>query len=293
MLVQDFLEEYFLTSNLRDSTAEQYQNSVNLIEKWHGSPLHLEEMTDLFISRWIKDYESDKSPHTVRTRRSALIAIMKGAYQSRHVEYEPKRIRPVKGIQTTPKDVWNALEIQALIAKTPQVLKGRFRTTNIQKALYFSSLITMAFESGLRLGDILAIKSEDLLTKDIIEIETQKTGRPVQVVISDNLKNLIFSTYEGFNRDRSLVWPAYRSGSSKNQKRGMQEQARKIMIACNLRCSDGVFKKLRRSSITEAERLQPGTGWIQGGHSKPDVTIKHYLNQDMAYKERQRPRLSS
>ena len=292
MLIQEFLEEYVLTSNLRDSTAEQYKNSINLIEKWHGQPLHLEEMTDVFVSKWIKDYESGHSPHTVRTRRSALISLLKGAYHSRYIEHEPKRIRPVKGVQSTPKDVWSPTEVMDLSQATRHVLKGRFVRTCVQKAGYFSTLIEMAFESGLRLSDMLSITTEDMFSGDVLKLNTQKTGREGDIVISDNLRERIIKTYDNFCQDRHLVWPAYRSGSEKNQNRGIQQAARKVMISCDLKCSDGVFKKLRRSSITAAERLQPGTGWIQGGHSKPDVTIKHYLNQDQAYAGRVRPRLT-
>ena len=46
-----------------------------------------------------------------------------------------------------------------------------------------------------------------------------------------------------------------------------------------LSCSDGPFKKLRRSSITAVELLSPGQGQHHAGHTTVTTTQKWYLSE--------------
>lgn len=282
-----FLTEYFLTSGLRDSTQSNYSTTVSVFESWAGRPVDLGEIDDLMLSRWLADYEKTVKPHTAKSKRRTMISILNAAFDAGLIASKPVRVRKIKAPETE-KDAWSSEEVQRLI-RACDSLSGRFRNTCILKQYYFQGIFMTAWDTGLRLADLVQIETEWIVNSPTFSITTNKTGRRRIVRVNDETRRIALISLDRFAKGRKYIWEPWRNGSEKNQTRGVSVVASQIVASAGLDCSDGPFKKLRRSSITEAERLSPGTGWIQGGHAGPDVTIKHYINQSKAYSGRPIP----
>ncbi len=287
MLLSEFVDEYFVDVRLEPNTKIGYRAAVNLIDRWHGKPVALRDIDDRFLSRWIADYEaSGVSPFSVKSRRGTLIALLTAANDAGLSDYRPnsRRIRRPRAGETV-KDIWSIDEAGLLIAAASKC-PGRFKRTCIPRNWYFQALFSVAWDSGLRLGDLLRIECEWVKTSRTFSIVQHKPKRAKIVTLNESTQKLCLMTFDRFCSSRQYLFEPWRVGQERSRARGVSDYAKKIMVQAGLTCSDGVFKKLRRSSITYAEAKQPGTGWIHAGHVNHDVTIKHYINSAAAYSNR-------
>jgi len=295
MLLRDFLNDYYaIDTAIRESTLSSYQTTVSLIESWAGHPVTLGEFNDQFINRWIIDYSKRTingepiSSYSVKSRRGTLLSILNAANECGLMEYRPGRIRKVKCHQTE-KDVWTPEQAIELIRQAGEC-RGRCRTTCIQRKWFFQGIFAVAWDSGLRIADIIKIRSDVIKQSREFSVVMSKTLRSKRVVLNESTHRICLMSFDRYCDNREFVFPSWRSGTLKNQLRAISTYAKGIMEAAGLDCTDGIFKKLRRSSITHAESLQPGTGWVHAGHSGPDITIAHYINQNEAYRDRAVPK---
>ena len=102
----------------------------------------------------------------------------------------------LQGSKTTSSYIeWNA--VQSLVQRLERDGDGKF-----------SLLIAVGAFTGLRIGDILTLKWNNLLGQDTLQIVEQKTRKERKITINTQLSEIvtrIFKTQHGINRD-SLIF---------------------------------------------------------------------------------------
>lgn len=276
MQLAHFVETYSLERAISASSIEQYRIAVNAFSKWLGRAAQSEDLTDDAINRFLVAYSQLRKPHTVASKRRQLMVLWR-AVAERGDALPPARVRRIK-TPPTPKDVWTAEEVGAICTNLSQ-LQGRLPIVLIRPADYYVGLVRAAWETGLRLSDLMALERHQIERDGWFSVTMQKTGLPQWCRLHRSTHEIIQRTFDELAPPRRLCWPTW---STKTPKACFKLIRRDIMRAvreAGLWCSDGPFKKLRRSSITAVEMLAPGQGQHHAGHTSITTTQRWYLSE--------------
>jgi hypothetical protein len=66
---------YSLTRDIKPGTLRQYVIVADLVERWAGRPVRLDELDERSVSEWLRDYSATVKPHTVRGKKAMLLAL--------------------------------------------------------------------------------------------------------------------------------------------------------------------------------------------------------------------------
>lgn len=281
-------EKYTLTRSLASTTEGHYIIAAKQMDKFLSSArrkkLDVKATTPDLLSQFVKWYESKvSSANTVRTKRTILIAIVNHALEPEQRVINSKFVRLPKP-QKTVKDSWSPEQVSILVqvaSAIPGVL-----SIGTTRGEYAACLISVAFETAARRGDLTRITTKDALSGRPFQFVQNKTQHVTSFVVSAATQDRIRQMSHVRKRSKFVFkpWGEYHLEC-------ITRLASTAMKRAGLSASDGCLKKLRRSSITEAERLRPGTGYIQGGHTTPTVTVENYIDPSRAYQDMPRPSL--
>jgi integrase len=275
MLLNDFVVTYSLERTITQSSVEQYRIAVHSFSKWLGRPATAADLTDDTINRFLVAYSQTRKPHTVASKRRQLIVLWR-AVADRGKAQPPARIRQVK-TPPTPKDVWNAEEVGEICHNLAK-LQGRLPVVLIKPADYYVSLVRAAWETGLRLADLMALERHQIERTGWFSVTMQKTGLPQWCRLHSSTYDMIQRTFDDIAPPRRLCWPTWSTRTPKACFKLIRRDIMRAVREAGLSCSDGPFKKLRRSSITAVELKAPGQGQHHAGHTSAVTTQKWYLS---------------
>ena len=294
--LRQFLVQYIEENDLAEPTILSYRNALNGFEKYHGKEIRFAELEktidketgrqqgDLIINHWLSEYSKNVSPYTVKSRKAAILAILADAFDLRVTRYRKMRIKSPR-CHETPKDVWTPEELGRLVNECHK-LKGRFQSTQLRKNYFAQSLLMAAWDTGLRRADLLRIRWDWIVDSHIFSIVCQKTGKNHVTRFSKPTRNTLLLTFDSWTGDyRELCWPVwFRPGREAD--RAVTDLFKVPLLRSGLKCSDGVFKKIRRSSAT-CTKLNGGNATDHLGHSSEAITRKHYLNATVIRQEQE------
>lgn len=292
--LREFFSAYVSDRDLSVHTITAYNNALNVFEKHYGKPLPFADLEpkiapnserqvgDLILNKWLEEYSKSVRPDTVKTRRATILALLADAFDAGVTTYRRIKVRAPK-CPETPKDVWSPAEVSRLI-NSCDCLTRRFQKTQIRRDYFAKSLLMAAWDTGLRRADLIRIKWDWLRDSHIFSIVAQKTGKSLVCRVSKETRNLLLLTFDQFaGDDRECCWPIWQS-PGRFAERSVTDLFRDPLRISGLDCSDGIFKKLRRSSGTY-QKINGGDPTEHLGHSSDAVTKKHYLNQTAIRRE--------
>lgn len=281
MRLTDYVDSYALSHDIRPATLEQYRVTANVLNRWRGKPVDVEELGDDMVNRFLRDIGSTSKPHTVASKKRQILAIWRSAAEDGYCA-QPKRIRAVK-LPETKRETWTAEQVRKLVESLEQV-RGRMPQSEIETGLALSALVRVAWDTGMRRSDIFRLERTHAEHDGWLEIVQRKTGRLVLCRLSAATRKVILRTFDQWACPRRLIWP------------GGPSVVRRLtaLIAdhaedLGLPCYRQPFKALRRSSITAVEQQAPGSGYLQAGHSNAQTTIRFYLNPAIAQMSKPMP----
>jgi integrase len=274
MKLHEFLVAYCLQRDITESSIEQYRIAVHCFEKWLGRPAELDDLTDEQMNRFLATYAQDHRPHTVQSKRRSLLVLWR-AIADQHGIAEPNRVRRIK-TPPTPRDVWSAEDVGRICAELQQV-QGRLPVVCIKKADYYVGLVAAAWETGLRLADLMGLERSQAVESGWFCVTMHKTGLPHWCKLHPSTRAVINRTFDDFAPPRRLCWPTWGIRTPKACYKLIRLEIMAAVRAAGLTASDGPFKKLRRSSITAVELAAPGQGQYHAGHTSAITTQKWYL----------------
>jgi integrase len=267
----DYVEnQYLVEREIRESTENFYRRLVMRFSEWLGRDAMLADLTDDTVNRFLI-IRSNKSRETTRSEKSGLLSLWNAAAYAGLVSMPPLRVRKLKRERRVVEG-WSPEELSRLLAAAGN-LRGRIQGKYIKRAAYWRAYVLTAYDTGLRLGDMLNLKTTDIKGPGSLAILQNKTGRIVDTGISMQAWEAIQATYPPH---RGLIFGVYGRCSFL---RGFRELVRTAGLC-------GTSKYLRRSSGSMVEFVAPGQGHKHLGHSDTGDTFnRHYNVRELTRRE--------
>lgn len=257
-----WIDTYQLRHDISEETAAFYRRSIATFERWTGCVLGPETCDETVVNSGLKRMiDAGRSPHYVRSVRTGVLTIWRDMADAGRCG-PPGRIRPVRlGVPIV--EVWSPEDVGRLVAAAGE-LHGTFRTTGLDRATYWETLIRTAWDTALRRRDLQQLRRRQV---GLEWVHWQhKTHKPLRV-------RLRASTLEAIDRwhrhQDAVLWPPWGTDEA------FRAAFRRIVSAAGI--AAGPWKRIRKSAGTAAERCCPGTGHLLLGNTRA-VFERHYLD---------------
>lgn len=172
----EMVDEYMKIKSAKRSLARDAASFKNLLPVFGKRPLHL--ITTRDVEGYARERAGKVKGATVNRELALLRHLFNIAMDNGNTDQNPAR-----AIKRYPESPWrhkfffSEAEIKALINAS---------------APHLRSILALAFGTGLRKGDILGLRWDDVdLDRDIISIQMQKTGESVEIPLIPMIRNLL------------------------------------------------------------------------------------------------------
>ncbi len=252
MTLLQIIGNYILQHELAETSERQVRAIASVYLSWRQcDDVPTESFTAESISELLAHKQREgRSSHYRRSIRNTLKALYRFA-----VGESAKPIRPVKLTPLEPES-WLPEHVAAIIGTLDSM---RFTT---HERIYWRTLIACGYYTGMNRCDLARVRRSDIQQDGVIYFSRSKTGRRVCVRIPVEL----IAEIDAWHKGTEPIWALYRSDEAERM------QFARIVAHANL---TGSFKKLRKSSGTQVERLYPGRGHEQLGNSR-EIFDQHY-----------------
>jgi integrase len=252
------LDSYLLYNDLKPSTQAYYQNIVNAFAAWAACDKSRTAFNAETVSEFLRDKQvAGARPWYVKSLRHGLKSLLVSSGDN-------GRIRTVK-LKPLEVEVWREPEVAKLVAAIP---KAVFPFDDSMHALgrrfFWRTIVLGAWYTGLSFGDLITLDESHVDESGRVEIRRSKTGKRVITWMPPEL--LADVSGRGATFWEPPIGPEQ-----------FRKEFRRIVIAAQL---VGSFKKLRKSSGTRADELQPGRGHVHLGNTRR-VFETHYQAADV------------
>ncbi|MCH7688417.1 MAG: phage integrase SAM-like domain-containing protein [Planctomycetes bacterium] len=262
-LASEVAERYCSEREFHPRYAENVIRAARSIEAFAGSAVVPCGLTTELVTEWLTSLQNGKRTNTtVRQYRAIILGVWNWA--SDLGMCQPPIARRIKSIKVvTPIPVaWTLPEVLRLLSAVDK-LDGMVSET--PASLFWGSLCRTAYDTGLRLGDLMAM-TPAALHSDLVVIRQSKTGKP----LCRRLHPATVAAIEAMvSNGRRLLWPW------PHKERMFQKHFHNLICSAEL---TGTFKYLRRTSGTLVEAAHPGAGPAHLSHSSRKVFEDHYLD---------------
>ena len=200
--------------------------------------------------------------------RRELLTLWRFAYEEGLTSEPPLRVRRIKASHAVP-EAWAPDDLQRMLRLAEEDEAVVNRRTGVRLNEIIPAWITLGFESGLRLHDMIELRAENY-RNGCVAVKAHKTGkvavRRLSIECRRRLDNLIAKSPDG----TVFRWTLPRRRAIKT----WREFLDRYQIP-------GSSKWLRRSAATQMEADEPGSAakWLD--HSNPQVARKHYIDQTL------------
>lgn len=268
MSVSDYVAIYGTTHEVEAETIRQYRITAERLEEWAGGPVLLTDLNELLVSAWLRDYAgSGVKPATVRGKRTQLMALWRAAADEYLCDPPTRRVRSAR-VPWEPRDCWAIDEVNALVRAAAGL--RRRPGGGMPRSEWFDLAIRVAWDSGLRWGDLIRLRVADL-HGNVVIVSQRKTRRPVCGRLSPSTLVILADSLRRYPRDLVTPWPASHET--------FNAQVRRLVERAGVR--PGTWKWLRRGSATDVEIQEPGKGFAARhlGHAPGSrIAEIHYIN---------------
>ena len=274
--LSDLLERVYLVERpVGEGAAKQLTIAVRLFERWAGG-VPLDTLDENLLSQWLQEYAKDRSPVTVRGKRNAILTIWRYGHETGYCPREPRarRVRNVRLPYVIPL-CWTLDQLRQLVS-TAEATPGYSSHSGIKWSLFWIAFVRVAYDTALRLTDVLTLEREQINDRGCVVLIQNKTGRPVTIQLRPATLDAIAATFPPV-RPEVFPWPFCRET--------FYRRFSALLDAAGL---DGSSKYLRRSSATYVERDHPGAARGHLGHSSPNMW-RAYVNPQIAAENRPLP----
>lgn len=284
-LLRHYVDVYEGKRTLRPGSIYQYQVAADCLDRWFGRPVAVGELTFDLVAAWIRHIVSSAfAPATARNRRQHLLTLWRSAHSAGLCASNPLGL-PTVPLPWVPPKAWTYEEVQKLLGAS-EGLKGHYpkfpaqSQRIIRRSTFWGLLIRLAWDTGLRTGDIMALRLQQIDDEGTVEVVQGKTRRHHLTRIHPETHEAIRAS---FPPTIDTIIPWYMSREYHNR------EFRAIVQAA--RIGPGTFKKLRKSSGSEVEMLFPGCGGAHLGHAMHnDISRMHYLDPRLIIGHKPMPR---
>ncbi|QDT75760.1 tyrosine-type recombinase/integrase [Lacipirellula limnantheis] len=260
----EFAEQYIAARDLSDLYAMRLTLAADRLATFARSDLLEDCFTEISVNRFLSSHPPETSPRTVRSYRSDVLALWNAAADLDLVPYPvARRIKRPK-CPALVIDCFSVEEVRLIVAQAERCHPYTM-SNGINRRQYWPAAIRLAWDTGLRRGDVWKFRKSWIRPDGSARIVQNKTGQALTVRLHP-------STIEALNAipfDLATKWPSSDANGSRFSK-----QFKDICRSAGV--FRGTFKWLRRGSGSYVEAVQPGAGGKHLGHSSPQVFGQHY-----------------
>lgn len=263
-----YAERYLTARDLSAGQADNIRRAVRYFEKWARRRVKISELDCDSANAWLATLQAKRiSPHTVDSYRRGLLCVWNEAYRYGDNDNPPLRLKRIK----KPRAKVTAFtheEIGKLLDATKRFVKP-LPDGNPESDWWFAC-VHVAYSTGLRRGDLMALKMTDIGAGGRATVIQHKTGYPVTV----RLPTVALDALRVLKRrdDIALPWP-YGINVVSIRFRELVESAK---------VRPGTLRWLRRAAGSYAEREQHGNGSAALGHRCEKVFRMSYEDCDIS-----------
>lgn len=279
----DYYEGTFRKLRLKgrsEMSDKQYRIQLRHLDRFLGRAATLADLDDDTIIAFLVGRHEATTPATANKARNHILALWRFAARKGHVRWFPDvaRLQEPKRIP----QAWSHAQLARLVetayrAEMPDEKNYlHIPTTGIPPNLWWTGLILFLYETGVRIGAALQLRTADIDLESgrvIVRAEIQKQYADQVFTITEETRSVL-RQFAGIERE--LLFPWARTTSS------FYLHWKKLLAAAGLptgrRCGP---HRIRRTTATFAE-LHLGRGTATGilGHSSAHVT-RAYIDTSM------------
>jgi integrase len=211
-IFREMAEEYLEEKAGKRSLRSDKTNLKSLLPQFQHKLLH--EITRHDIEGWVHRRKGQVSGATVNREFALLRHMLNIAIEKGYIDKNPAK--GIKRCQEAPwrhKYIFSEAEIHQLIAMA---------------APHLRQILVVAFGTGLRKGDILALRWEDIdFDRGIITLYMQKTGEPIEIPMLPMVREIL-ERIKARGNDSPFIFtfhPGHRIGEIKTAFRGAMRRS--------------------------------------------------------------------
>lgn len=259
---RDAVEHYCLLHAMAPKAEYQVRHSCDLFQAWAARPLQLDELTEPLLSAFVKAMEARYSKRYAINHRANCLAVWNAAADAGLCEHPRSRlVRKLKRPRPNPQ-AWTLDEMKRIIAAAER-MDGK-TARGIWRRVYFPCLIHVAYETGLRRGDLWRLHRDDVTDDGRLLICQHKTSDPqVCQLTPRTLERLC-----GIPGPIPLAWPS-------NEKTYYLIWKR-LCVAAGV--PHGATHRVRRTGATHLWLRDPEAVQQYLGHRTPEMRW-HYIDR--------------
>jgi integrase len=256
----DFLRWDYATSHdiTQNTIRNAYSVAVVSFERFLERPAMLADLEPRAVNAWIAALVETVSRETAHSYRRFILVLWRAAYDVGAGPEYPRRVRRIKRPQRIVEG-YDTEQIAKLLT-TADALHGNFPSNGIERRLWWVAFLLVAWNTGLRLGDLLAIQRSGIHPAQDgsarLSIVMQKTGRTIERILAPStmaaIERLMIS-----GPTREIVFPLWIA------RRDYYREFKALARSAGL---PGTTKWIRSGSSSEVERMCPGAGRTHLGH---------------------------
>ncbi len=270
MELQRFFDDYYRPLRLRGrspATNKLYGCTIRAFGKFLTRPATLEDLADeVTLARFIERRQTQVSPYSTEKERSQLMSMAKLANERRMIPAMPS-CQPSVLPDRVPQ-AWSDDELRRLFAAAAST---QGRVGSVPASEFWPALILCAFESGERIGALLAAKPEHYGRPFLhCPAESRKGGRRARVYelspeLCDRLERVM-------GTERIFTWP--------HPETYLWDRYKKIRERAGITGKRQAFQQVRRSAISHIAKAG-GDPVAFAGHAQAATTKRWYLDPRM------------
>ncbi len=273
MFLRDLLTTYVASHEygLKESTVNFLSAAIGSYERFLQRRSAITDFNVSEINLFLDWLKLNRKPDTFRTTRGGLLTLWKFAIDQGFTSIHPNGLRKVRIRRRSPT-AWTPEELTKLIqtVSEPNAWSSCRLPSGIPQGIWWESIIRAAYDTGMRLGDLLSASPNQItVMKDaaIIRYVANKTGDEFFRSLRPRTWYAVQQTINCNRKHPSLIWPFWKQDT-------FYDHFTQIVAKAAIRT--GTFRWIRRTSVTWADIMTPGLGQQVAGHKSERVTSESY-----------------
>lgn len=258
MTLLEFVSQYIQSRRICTEYAKNLGKRAAALARRTGCAELAHVLTESIVNDFLRSL--DLSPYTVRSYRSDILSLWNAAADLDLVPYPIARRLFRCDVPELLIDCYTLEETRALVESCKN-LNGCYRN-GVTRMDYWSAAIPLAWDAGLRRGDVWQFQRDHLRPDRTFRVVQHKTKRAVTLRLHESTVTAL----DRIARKQPCLWPIDASFFGRHFQRIVKSSG----------VNRGSFKWLRRASGSYVEMQQPGAGHKHLGHANGIIFDKHY-----------------
>lgn len=258
------IEEWFGEREIGQKRRAQLHYSARNFAKYSGT-LDAVALGDAIVNGWLRQQlDEGRSPRTVRSNRCNLLTIWTAAFERGYIDLPPRRVRKVSLNRIIPR-CWTHDEFEAVLASIERV-RG-VAAPGAPKGPWLRALCLVGLSTGLRKGDLLALRRGMIRPDGSLTVVQNKTGDAHTARLGVRAREALAAMP---SHDSPLLFPWV------HREDAFTKMFRRLVDRAGL---PGSFKWIRRCGATWiAAKHGKGAASQYLGHRSPELAELNYID---------------